>query len=78
MVSNLATGNLRQLKIFKKIPSAAKLKLWLWLDKICTLAISRIHTCKNEQSLDWPFTTLLLEALYIKMSNYLQVKHIDL
>ena len=27
----------------------------------------RIH--KNEQLLDWPFTRLLLEALYIKTSN---------
>ena len=36
----------------------------------------RIH--KNEQLLDWPFTRLLLEALYIKMSNYLQVNGIDL
>ena len=36
----------------------------------------RIH--KNEQLLDWPFTRLLLVALYIKTSNYLQVKGIDL
>ena len=34
--------------------------------------IGRIH--KNEQLLDWPFTRLLLESLYIKTSNYLQVK----
>ena len=36
----------------------------------------RIH--KNEQLLDWPFARLLLEALCIKTSNYLQVKGIDL
>ena len=35
-------------------------------------SIGRIH--KNEQLLDWPFTRLLLESLYIKTSNYLQVK----
>ena len=34
--------------------------------------LGRIH--KNEQLLDWPFTRLLLESLYIKTSNYLQVK----
>ena len=38
-------------------------------------SIVRIH--KNEQLLDWPFTRLLLEVLYIKTSNYLQVKGID-
>ena len=38
--------------------------------------IIRIH--ENEQLLDWPFTGLLLEALCIKTSNYLQVKGIDL
>ena len=37
-----------------------------------------VHIHKNEQLLDLPFTRLLLEALLIKASNYLQVTGIDL
>ena len=39
------------------------------------LTLIRINN--NEQLLDCPFTRLLLEALRLKTSNYLQVKGID-
>ena len=40
-------------------------------------AIYQLYTVyiKNKQLLDWPFTRLLLESLYIKMSIYLQAKN---
>ena len=44
----------------------------LVLPNLKMITIGRIH--KNEQLLDWPFTRLLLEFLYIKTRNYLQVK----
>ena len=48
------------------------LQVYKLLHKKYLKKIGRIH--KNEQLLNWPFARILLESLYIKTSNYVQVK----
>ena len=54
----------------------AQVTLHMITVKVKTIGLVCIH--KNKQLLDWPFTRLLLEALCIKTSTYLQVKGIDI